>query len=63
MGEIVNLRQWRKAREQEQKKAVAAANRATFGRTKPAKSVAEARKRAEAARHEGHRLGEDEPKA
>ncbi|WP_430911067.1 DUF4169 family protein [Methylobacterium sp. sgz302541] len=63
MAEIINLKQWRKARELAEKKAQAAANRATFGRTKSAKTVAEARKRAEAARLEGHRLGEDDPKA
>lgn len=63
MGEIINLRQWRKARELAAKRSEAAMNRATFGRSKSAKGVAEARKLAETARLEGHRLGDDDPKA
>lgn len=33
MGEVVNLRKWRKAREKAEAEAQAAANRAAFGRT------------------------------
>jgi membrane protein involved in colicin uptake len=37
MGEVVNLRKWRKAREKAEAEAQAAANRAAFGRTKAEK--------------------------
>jgi hypothetical protein len=37
MGEVVNLRKWRRAREKAEAEAQAAANRAAFGRTKAEK--------------------------
>ena len=37
MGEVVNLRKWRKARERAEAEAQAAANRAAFGRSKAEK--------------------------
>jgi hypothetical protein len=48
MGEVVNLRKWRKARERAEAATQAAANRAAFGRTKAEK----AREAAEAAQRE-----------
>ncbi len=41
MGEIINLKQARKARDKAEAKATAAANRAAHGRTKGEKSAAE----------------------
>ena len=61
VGEIINLRQYRKAREKAEKAARAAQNRALFGRPKTVKTLAEKRTTIEAARLEGHRLkGPDE---
>lgn len=37
MGEVVNLRKWRRTREKAEAEAQAAANRAAFGRTKAEK--------------------------
>ena len=48
MGEVVNLRKWRRAREKAEAEAQAAANRAAFGRTKAEKK----REAAEAAQRE-----------
>ncbi|MDR6818391.1 hypothetical protein J2X76_003568 [Neorhizobium sp. 2083] len=42
-AEIVNLRQFRKAKERLEKEKVAEQNRLTFGRTKAEKSLTEAR--------------------
>jgi hypothetical protein len=62
MGEVVNLRQARKAKARDEKEAKAAENRVAFGRPKKAKTLAEARRTLETARHEGHRLdGRDAP--
>lgn len=60
MGEVINLRQARKARARAEKEAQARENRARFGRT-----GAEKRRDADTAerddrRHEGHRIGDDE---
>lgn len=73
MGDVINMRQWRKAHERAEKERQAAANRAAFGRPKASRKAGETVKRAETARHEGHRLAEqrlpeprpagDEPKA
>ncbi|GJD78092.1 DUF4169 family protein [Methylobacterium gregans] len=57
MGEIINLRQVRKAREKAEKDAKAAENRVAFGRPKKQKTLQEKRKVLEEIRHEGHRLG------
>ena len=56
MGEIVNLRQFRKAREKAQKAAQAAENRALFGRPKASRTLAEKRNTIEVARFDAHRL-------
>ena len=47
MGEVVNLRKWRRAREKAEEAAQAAANREAFGRTRAekARDTAEAAKR------------------
>ena len=47
MGEVVNLRKWRRARDKSADEAQAEANRAAFGRTKAEKQrdAAEAAKR------------------
>ena len=63
MGEVINLRQARKARERAAKEAEATANRIAFGRPKKAKTLQEKRKLLEETRHEGHRLERDEPDA
>jgi len=49
MGDVVNLRQWRRSRAKEEDASRAAANRAAFGRTKAQKQrdeAEEARRRA-----------------
>ncbi|MFE1603061.1 DUF4169 family protein [Methylobacterium sp. ID0610] len=56
MGEVVNLRQARKAKAKQAEEAKAAENRVAFGRPKKAKTLAEAKRAIEVARHEGHRL-------
>jgi hypothetical protein len=38
MGEVVNLRKWRRAREKAEAEAQAAANREAFGRTRAEKA-------------------------
>lgn len=42
MGDVVNLRKWRRAKAKEDEAAQAAANRAAFGRTKAQKRRDEA---------------------
>lgn len=61
MGEIINLRQVRKARDKAEKDAKAAENRVQFGRPKKQKTLQEKRKSLEETRHEGHRLERDDP--
>ena len=61
MGEIINLRQARKARAKADKEAKAAENRIAFGRTKAERQKAEAQEKLGERRHEGHRLDRDEP--
>jgi hypothetical protein len=56
MGEIVNLRQVRKARARTEAEANAEENRIAFGRPKKAKTLQQKRKALEETRHEGHRL-------
>ena len=57
MGEVVNLRKWRKAREKAEAEAQAAANRAAFGRNKAEKQ----RDAKEAAQREARRLAAKNP--
>jgi hypothetical protein len=61
MGEIINLRQARKARARADKEAKAAENRIAFGRTKAERQKAKAQEELGKRRHEGHRLDRDEP--
>ena len=56
MAEIINLRQARKAKARDAKEAKAADNRIAFGRPKKARTLVEAKKAIEVARHEGHKL-------
>ena len=55
MAEIINLRKARKAKGRAEAEARAAENRIRFGRTKDEKRGAEAAKRLEERRLEGHR--------
>lgn len=60
MGEVVNLRQVRKARARAEAEAVAAGNRQKYGRTKTERKAREA-ERLQGDRHlEGHRLEKPE---
>lgn len=61
MAEIINLRQARKAKERAVKESQAADNRIAFGRPKKARTLSEAKKAIEFARHEGHKLTGGEP--
>ncbi len=56
MGEVVNLRQARKARARVEAEKEAETNRIAFGRPKKARTLQEKRKAMDVARHEGHRL-------
>ena len=56
MGEVINLRQVRKARARAEADAQADANRVAFGQPKKAKTLQQKRKALEETRHEGHRL-------
>ncbi|MGX5734526.1 DUF4169 family protein [Bosea thiooxidans] len=61
MGEIVNLRQFRKQKARAEAEKTAGQNRVSFGRTKAERELTEA-ERDKAARHiDGHRLDRDEP--
>ena len=61
-GEIVNLRRARKARAKAAQNQLAATNRATFGRPRADKTLADATNRLVDARLSGHRRAEpDEP--
>ena len=61
MGEIVNLRQFRKQKARAEAEKTAEQNRVSFGRTKAERELTEA-ERDKAARHvDGHRLDRDEP--
>jgi hypothetical protein len=59
MGEVVNLKRVRKARDRAQKQADATANRERFGRTAPERKAAEHEQAKSAREHEGHKLDED----
>jgi len=60
MGEVINLRQARKARARAEKEAQAQENRARFGRTGAEKRQDTDAAEREARRHDGHRIDEDE---
>jgi Domain of unknown function (DUF4169) len=61
MGEVLNLRRARKARERAEKARASEANRIAFGRTKTERRASEAQNELERARLDAHRLG-DVPK-
>ena len=63
MAEIVNLRQFRKARERAETEAKAESNRVAFGRPKKARTLQERKKAIEVTRHEGHKLVGPDPDA
>ncbi len=60
MSEIVNLRQARKRKTRAEKQAGAAANRATHGRSRAAKTAARHEETRAARTHDGHRLEGDQ---
>lgn len=57
-GDVVNLRQARKARTRAAAERAAAANRAAFGRSRADKTLAETMRHLADARLSGHRRGE-----
>lgn len=59
MGDVVNLRRARKARDRTSAEAQAAQNRIEFGRTKAERKLTEAEKTLAKRRLEGHRLTDD----
>lgn len=59
MGDVVNLRRARKARDRASAEAQAAQNRIDFGRTKAERKLTEAEKTLAERRLEGHRLSDD----
>lgn len=59
MGEIINLRRVRKARDRADQAEKADANRIAFGRTKADHQLAAATSRLESKRLEGHKLEPD----
>lgn len=56
MGEVINLRQARKARDRREKEASATENRARFGRTKAEKQVDTVSREQAERLLDGHRL-------
>jgi hypothetical protein len=58
MGDVVNLRRFRKAAERRTREADAAENRAKFGRPKAERKAEESRAALDARKLDGHRLGE-----
>jgi hypothetical protein len=60
MGEVINLRQARKAKARAEKEAQAQENRARFGRTGGQKRRDTDAAERGARRHEGHRIEQDE---
>lgn len=59
MGDVVNLRRARKARDRASAEAQAEQNRIAFGRTKAERKLSEAEKMLAERRLEGHRLSDD----
>jgi len=55
MAEIVNLRNFRKRKEREEKETVAQVNRAAFGRTKSEKELSKAKRALEKKRLDKHK--------
>ena len=59
MGEIINLRQARKAKARTAADANAANNRAKFGRSKSEKTITKSEQEAAARKLDGHKLDDD----
>jgi hypothetical protein len=59
MGDVVNLKRARKARERTRKQATAAANRSRFGREAPERKAAEHEQAKAVREHDGHKLDEE----
>jgi len=55
MAEVVNLRNFRKRKEREEKETVAQVNRAAFGRTKSEKELSKAKRALEKKRLDKHK--------
>ena len=55
MAEVVNLRNFRKRKEREEKETVAQVNRATFGRTKSEKELSKAKRALEKKQLDKHK--------
>ncbi len=60
MGEVVNLRQFRKKKEREEKEDVAQENHEKFGRRKTDVELMHSRAELDDKRHESHRLDPDD---
>lgn len=60
MGEVVNLKQFRKAKERKEAESKAEANRLAFGRTKAERDTTKAERERDARRLEGHKLDDPE---
>ena len=63
MGDVVNLRRARKARDRASAEVQAEQNRIAFGRTKAERKLTEAKKTLAERRLEGHRLSDDKDEA
>jgi hypothetical protein len=59
MGDVVNLKRVRKARERAQKQADAAAKRSAFGRQAPERKATEHEQAKATRAHEGHKLDKE----
>ena len=57
MGDVINLKQFRKAKERAEKKKKAEENRSKHGTSKAERSLKKAREEREDVEHAGHRLG------
>jgi hypothetical protein len=55
VGEVVNLRRARKARDRREKEEAAQANRVAFGRSKAERGLTDAQKRLDAAKLDAHK--------
>lgn len=63
MGDVVNLRQFRKRKDKGDKEATAQTNRASHGRTKAEKAHDAHEQRAETKKLDAHRLPSDPPES
>ncbi|MEM7425835.1 MAG: DUF4169 family protein [Pseudomonadota bacterium] len=60
MGDVVNLREFRKAKKRAAKERQAAENRESFGRTKADRELENARRKKDETAHDGHRIESDD---